>query len=223
MKKAGKIVIGMRTVICHLVFVLFLASIVGCKPKVSGDTEAHQGMLLIEQREFGKAIPLLESSLDKELKVYTKSMVLTSIGNCYNELEDFNSSLQFHDRAIAADAKNHQAYVNKGVVHRLQGDYARAEECYMKALALEPNYAELHASMGALAMFQDDTEKAIKHLEKAVELDDTLAVAHSNLAIAYATIGKFKEADSELRKAVIRGYHQPDAVREHIEMLRASQ
>jgi len=211
----------MNSIIRKIALVVLFGLIGGCKPSTpSGDAEAHQAMLLMEQRNFTDAIPLFERSLGKKLTVYSESVVLTAIGNCYNELEDYELSHQYHDRAIAADPKNHQALVNKGVVYRLQGDYEQAEKCYMKALSMAPDYAELHASIGALSLFQEDTGKAIKHLEMAVKLDDTLPVAHSNLAVAYATNGQFEDADAELRKAVVRGYHQPELIRERIEMLR---
>ena len=74
--------------------------------------------------------------------------------------------------------------------------------------------------MGALAIHQGDYNKAIEHLERAVDLDDKLPVIHSNLAIAYASAGQFGKAEKELKKAIVRGYHQAEAIRERIEQLR---
>ena len=200
--------------------ILTMPVLIGCGRHANGDSDVDNAMRLYEQRKFAEAIPHLQNALGKPLGVYTRSEVLTTIGNCYNELEQFEESLEYHDRAIDEDPKNHQAYVNKGVVYRLMGDYDEAEKLYSTALDLAPDYAELHASMGALAIYQDDYKAAVNHLERAVELDDTLAVAHSNLAFAYATVGRFDEADKELKKAVIRGYHQPEVIKERIEQLR---
>jgi tetratricopeptide (TPR) repeat protein len=179
-------------------------------------------MRLHAQRKFADAIQELEEGLSRPLRVYTRAEVLTAIGNCYNELGQFEESLAYHDRAIEEDPHDHRAYVNKGVVYRLMGDYDQAASLYSKALELAPDYPELHASMGALAIYQDDPQTAVDHLERAVELDDTLAVAHSNLAVAYATVGRFDDAEKELKAAIVRGYHQPEVVRERIERLRSS-
>ena len=193
---------------------------VGCAPQSNGDSQVTTGVRLYEQRQFAEALSELEDALDKPLRDYTRSDVLTIIGNCYNELDRFEEALTYHDRAIREDPNNYQAYVNKGIVYRLMGNYDQAATSYAKALELAPEYAELHASMGALAIYRDDYPTAINHLERAVELDDALAVAHSNLALAYATVRRFDEADSELKKAVVRGYHQPEVIKQRIEQLR---
>ena len=88
---------------------------------------------------------------------------------------------------------------------------------YNKALELEPEYAELHVSLGALYIHQEEYDKAVAHLEKGVELDDSLAVAHSNLAFAYATVGRFDDADRELKEAIVRGYERPELIKERID------
>jgi len=198
--------------------------LIGCgqstSPGQDGDADALVGLELIGQRKFAEAIPHLERAIEKPLVVHTKSDVLTTIGNCYGELDQFEKSLEYHEKAINEDPTNHQAYVNRGIAYRLMGDYGKAAESYQKALTLAPDYAELHASMGALAIFQEDYETGIRHLERAIELDESVAVAHSNLALAYAFVGRFDEADEELSKAVIRGYHQPEVIRERIEELR---
>lgn len=202
--------------------ILTLPMVIGCGRHANGDSNVDTAMRLYEQRTFAEAIPHLENALDKPLVVHTRSEALTMAGNCYNKLNQFEKSLSYHDRAIEEDPKNHQAYVNKGIVYRLMGDYDAAAKLYSKALDLAPDYAELHASLGALAIYQDDYESAINHLERAVELDDTLAVAHSNLAVAYATVGRFDDAEKQLKKAIIRGYHQPEVIRERIERLRSA-
>lgn len=190
--------------------------------KVQGSENAdmEEGSRLFDQRKFAEAIPYLERALEKATEARTRSDVLTSLGNCYNELNRFKESLEYYDRALREDPTNHKAYVGQGVVYRLSGDYDKAAQSYSKALELAPDYAELHASMGVLAMTQGQYDAAVRHLERAVQLNDSLAVAHSNLALAYASVGRFDEAQDELKKAVIRGYHQPEVLKERIERLR---
>ncbi len=185
-----------------------------------GDADVVRGQRLFAQRRFSEALTHLKRAIQSPLADYSKSDVLTMVGNCYNELAKFELSLEYHAKAINEDPANYRAYRNRGVVYRLMGNYDRAAESYSKALELEPDDAALHSSIGVLAVLQDDFETAIRHLERAVELDDTLARAHSNLALAYATVGRFDEAHQQLRKAAIRGYHQPEAVKDRIEQLR---
>jgi len=201
---------------CSVVLLVTL----GCNRHFGGDADIRKGQSLYDQRMFVEAIVHFKRGLAKMRAPGSRSEVLTSIGNCYKELNAFEDALKYHQQAIDADPGNHAAYVNKGIVHRLMGDYDLAARAYAKALELAPDFAELHASMGALAVFQDDIPLAIKHLERATALDDTLAVAHSNLAVAYASAQRFKEADAELKKAVLRGYHQPEAVKARVERLR---
>lgn len=203
-----------------LICLLALSGFVGCGERATGDADVAAAMRLYDRRKFAEAIPHFEDALKKSLEVSTRSEVLTAIGNCYNQLEQFETSLEYHDRAIKEDATNYKAYVNKGVVLRLQGDYDGAAKLYSQALEMAPNYAELHASIGALALFQDDYDKAVAHLERAVALDDSLAVGHANLSLAYATVGRFDEAEQQLKMAVVRGYHQADVIKARIEELR---
>ena len=205
-------------------FALCLVAIfllVGCDIQKNGDALVEEGAQYHDQGNFAEAIPYFEDALERPLINYNKSEVLTMIGNCYNELEEYDEAIRYHDMAIKEEPKNQMAYVNKGVVCRLLGQFEEAEKMYNKALELEPEYAELHVSLGALYIHQEEYEKAVVHLEKGVELDDSLAVAHSNLAFAYATVGRFEDADRELKKAIVRGYQRPELIKERIESFKA--
>lgn len=180
----------------------------------------EQAMELYSQREFARAIGHLENALEKPLDAATRSDVLTTIGNCYCEIDQLAKAIEYHDKALKENSFNYQSHVNKGVVYRLMEDFDSAEKSFQEALLLAPQYAELYVSMGDLALHQEDYEKAIMHLEQAIELDDELPVAHSNLALAYANIGRFAEAEEELKKAEERNYHQPELIQTEIERLR---
>lgn len=207
-----------RLIAVNMALAIFMLT--GCTQQSTGDVEVAKAMKLYEARKFEQAIPHLEIALDEPLRAYTRSDVLTTIGVCYYEIDQLAKALEYHGRAIEENPRNHQAYVNLGVVHRLMEEFDKAEEAYSNALELAPNYAELHISMGALALYQGKHEAAIKHLKRSIELDDSLPVAYSNLALVYATLGKFDEAEAELAKAEKRGYHQPETVRAQIQLLK---
>jgi len=210
----------LTTLAFYLLAPLFL---LGCDLQKNGDALVEEAAIYHDQGNYAEAIPYFQEALDRPLINYSKSEVLTMIGNCYNELNEFEQSLEYHNRAIKEDPQNYMAYVNKGVVCRLLGEFGQAEKMYNRALELEPEYAELHVSLGALYIHQEAYDKAVAHLEKGVELDESLAVAHSNLALAYAMVGRFKDADRELDEAIRRGYAQPELIQERIDELKSSE
>ena len=194
----------------------------GCDSSMlkSGDRDVDAGMMLVDKRDFAGAIVPLKKAIESPLRRYSKSNVLSQIGVCYTELDQFDEAFRYLDQAITEDPKNHQALVNKGIACRQKGDLEQAEELYNKALKLQPNYAELHASLGALYVFQKRFDDAVRSLERAVELDPSLPVAHSNLAFAYATVGRFDDADAQIILAKKTGYHQPEVIEKYIERMR---
>jgi len=107
-----------------------------------------------------------------------------------------------------------------GIVYRKMGDLDKAEQCYKKAMEIKPDYAELHTSLGALYIHRDQPEKAIPELEEAIRMDSTVAVTYGNLALAYAMVGRFVEADKTLKTSVFRGYKNYQLVKDRIEALK---
>jgi tetratricopeptide (TPR) repeat protein len=188
-------------------------------PKAQGDAAIERGMKLYEEGSFAEAARELESAVALPHSS-DQSDLLTTIGNTYNELREYEKALEFHERALAENPNNHRAHVNRGVVYRLQGEFDKAEESYKAALQIQPDYPELHASLGSLALHRGEFEAAIPHLERAIELQDNLPVGHANLAMGYASVGRFEEADKELKKAIIQGYKNGSVIRERIDDLK---
>lgn len=185
-----------------------------------GDKHFISGAKFYDSGDFDSAIPELKLAIEKGLSLYEEDEVFTVIGNAFNELEKYDSSLFYHDRALDINPKNHEAWTNKGITYRLLTEYDLAEECYRNALALKPDYAELHASLGALYIYQEEVDLAIEHLTKAVKLDKMLPVSHSNLSYALALKGKFQEAEKELLIAESLGYKNGDIIRERIKEIK---
>lgn len=200
---------------------LMLATALGCDAR--GDADIEQGMKHWQKQEYEAAIAAYETGLPKSRKEYDDSVVHTLIGNCHSELGDQKKAIQSHKRSLKANPKNHQAMVNMGVAYRLLGDYGQAANCYRSALEIAPDYPELHSSLGTLAIFQGEPEKAIPHFERANAIDDTLPTTHGNLAVAYAMVGRFDDAERSLERAIGLHYKNVDWVRRRIDEIRLEQ
>lgn len=189
--------------------------------EIPGDFFARRGYEAYNREEYTLCIAELEKAIPLPLQKYTLMDVFTVIGNAYNNLGHSNLAIPNFEKAIAQDIHAYKAWVGLGIANRHCSHFDEAERCYNEALAIQPDYAELHASLGALYFFQGKNKRAISEFERAVQLDSSVAVAHGNLALAYATAGRFDEAEVSLRTAVSLGYKTYKTIRERINNLKA--
>ncbi len=92
----------------------------------------------------------------------------------------------------AADQFNdYRAYNNMGMLHFDNGNIAEARRQYDKALALEPNNADVHYNAALAAMADNDLPKAEEHLGKAAGTSGDLKAAQGTY---YTMKGDYKAA-----------------------------
>lgn len=203
----------------YLSLLMALMIVAGCVSDY-GDGNVSKGSDYYLNGEYENAEMELRNALNKELAIYTKKELFTILGNVYNEMNEFDSSIVYHKKALAIDSNYVDALVNLGIVYRLTAEFDLAEKYYMKAMMVNPNDPELHASLGALNIYRGEIDKAIESLERSIELNPQLAVTHSNYALALAMNGNFEKAEKELTKAVALGYKNGDIIKERIEELK---
>ncbi len=87
-----------------------------------------------------------------------------------------------------------------GKVYSRQGKTRKAEQCWEKALSLDPNHPDAYDAMAWLALERGEYGKALGLWKRALALNPKLRGARSGRARAYMGLGKVKEAAQELEK-----------------------
>ncbi|MEZ2301783.1 MAG: tetratricopeptide repeat protein [Microcoleus sp.] len=94
------------------------------------------------------------------------------------------------------------AYLNEGNQLRDAGFYDQALECYGKALAINPENADIHNQQAEVYCLQGKAEEAIACCQKALTIQPNYAVAYKTLGNAFIAVGKLEEARESYGKAV---------------------
>jgi predicted O-linked N-acetylglucosamine transferase (SPINDLY family) len=81
-----------------------------------------------------------------------------------------------------------------------------------KAIALDPQDAELRANLGNAYKDLCELEEAAKHYRKAIALDPGFAAVYSNLGVTLKDRGLFNEAQANYRKAIELDPSNPEAI-----------
>jgi len=91
-------------------------------------------------------------------------------------------------------------YFNLGVLYDEQGEYEKAEQLYLEALRINPNYVEAHYNLGVL-YHQGRPEEAEKHYLEALRINPNDVEAHYNLGVLYHQ-GRPEEAEKHYLEAL---------------------
>ena len=94
---------------------------------------------------------------------------------------------------VADQFNDFRAFNNMGMLYFEQGNVAEARRAYNKALAIEPQNADVNFNAGVAAMADGDLAKAEEHLGKAAGTQGNLAAAMGTL---YTMKGDYKAAKS---------------------------
>ena len=119
------------------------------------------------------------------------------------ELELYEESLKFHDRAIALNPSYAEAWSNKGLVLNKLKDYSNALMQHEKALALKPTSAKAWVNKGLMYSELEQHQDAIDQYDQAIRLNPTLAEAWTNKGNAIFALGK-TEGSIELHQKAIQ-------------------
>lgn len=129
------------------------------------------------------------------------SVAHNNLGTVLYRRGELEKAIGHYRRAleIGSDAV---AYNNLGNALAKQGRMAEAEQSFLSAVRLKPDFAEAYSNLGNLFATQGKLEEAARQYRRAVGADPNAVGAHHSLAVALAHQGKLAEAIPHFRKAI---------------------
>ena len=118
------------------------------------------------------------------------------------ELRHWQSSFDLFQHALATAGPSALAHNSLGGAYIEDGDVARGEAEFRKALAISPRNLDARVNLANALARQDRTDEAIAAYRAVLEIDRTLPDIHNNLGIALARQGNIPEAIKHVEEAL---------------------
>ena len=133
---------------------------------------------------------------DKEIV----TVLFNILSLAYQNILDFQSSIQIMDEGLAFDKKNKFFLNNIAISYHKIKDYQRAESYFQRALEEDPKYINVLNNYGNLKKDLDQIEEAIVLFEKSVKLNANILVTNFNLSSMYIAKGNYNKAKYYLNR-----------------------
>ncbi|HOX48406.1 MAG TPA: tetratricopeptide repeat protein, partial [Spirochaetales bacterium] len=127
--------------------------------------------------------------------------VLTSIGNCYRKLKQFDLGVPYFERALGKEPDNFYALFGLADCYRGSGQQHRSLDYWKQILAKDPRNKVILTRGGDAYRSMGEYDKAAEFYERALNIEfDVYAVL--GLAVIARMQGKYQDAVTSLRKLV---------------------
>ena len=113
---------------------------------------------------------------------------------------------------VTEDSEKFQLYYHLGFIYRSSNNYKKAEDCYIHALRLAPENADVMCALGIVYQQKEDFEKAVALFDKALKKDRALITAYNSLGYTYHLMGEYETASQTYQKGIdeLRGESTKD-------------
>lgn len=101
---------------------------------------------------------------------------------------------------------NELIYFAMGVTHYLQKNNRKAEDCFKRAIEIDPEYSEAHFNLGALYKVELELYKSVIHFQKVCELSDDAELVNNAREVLTAYENTVKESDGTDLKTFMRAH-----------------
>ena len=127
-----------------------------------------------------------------------------NLGNAYLAKKDWDAAIVQY-REVTEDVlyvTPHYPLTNMGLAYIGKENYKRAEQYFLEALHVQPNYPNALLGLAKTYIAQGRLPEAILKLEKAVKKNPESGYIHFELAEAYRTTMQFKRAHAEYETVI---------------------
>jgi Flp pilus assembly protein TadD len=164
---------------------------------------------------------VVELNADNEFRYSIEQLngVHYDLGRIAMERRDYASAAYEFQEALRINRTDADAWRLLGNAQQQLGDLESAEDAYVRAVRLVPDYEDVYRDLaglydvlglegrqryaeGMLELIDGSPSSAIKRLERAVALAPEMAEAHEGLGIAYESDGRSEEALESYRSAL---------------------
>jgi len=105
-----------------------------------------------------------------------------------------------YDREILQDPNDAEAYNNRGITHRNNGNYEQAISDLTKSIEINPNNIEPYYNRGLAYMNIEEVSKAFDDYDKVIQLDPKNAEAFAKRGLINSELGKIQEAINDFEE-----------------------
>ena len=131
------------------------------------------------------------------------------------DTHDGNVSFQDNPgHVVPEEQRQAQWYFEMGISHLNQYDFAQAEECLKKSIALNPAEPRAYLELGRNYAMQGKNTDAEKFFKKAIEINPEWGGAYLELGHFYNARAKFPQAEQALKKAAALNFSNEEAYSE---------
>lgn len=170
--------------------------------------------------DYSTTVEHLERAVDLGVKRHNPDVVYKTLGNSYHKTGRFDKAIVTYRKWLEIDPKSYDAWVMLSDAYRDAGDISEAERCIDEALTSYPRSARLYAKLGRLSLMKDYPERAVENLQSSICLNPDAPGPYADLAWAFASLGRFDEAESSYQTAVWLGYKEANILRQRLANLK---
>lgn len=126
------------------------------------------------------------------------------MGITYIEQRNLPMAMRELTKASELDPGNPEVDMGLGLAYQARGDLSKAEECFRRAIAKKPDYADARNNLGILLAERKEWDGAIREFEAAAAnvMYATPERAYFNLGEAYRAKGDPAGAEGAYRRAL---------------------
>jgi adenylate cyclase len=147
-----------------------------------------------------KGLEYFQQAIEKDADY---ALAYAALGDCHNYMNQRNEAKQALLNALQLDDTLGEAHASLGFFRFLYDwDFSGAENAFVKAIALSPNYAEAHHWYAIYLANLGRHEQAFREAEMAVERDPLSLLMNMTVALNFYTGREYDRAIAQLEKII---------------------